>query len=192
MPLKITMTTLYLTRHGETEENAKRILQGLLQTKLTPRGIEQANALKEKLKDIHFDAILCSDLVRAMDTASILASPHYQEPVQNPLLRERDWGSWTGAYIPEIRGKDFPADVESVEHMFKRAHTFLKYITDHYPNQTILAVGHGLMDRVIEATIKGKTIQEVPVFTNAEVRIYELSGNLVDSENQTGDIIADN
>ena len=101
------MTTLYLTRHGETEENAKRILQGLLQTKLTPRGIEQANALKEKLKDIHFDAILCSDLVRAMDTASILANPHHQEPVQNPLLRERDWGSWTGAYIPEIRGKDF-------------------------------------------------------------------------------------
>ena len=44
------MTTLYLTRHGETEENAKRILQGLLQTKLTKKGIEQAFMLKEKLK----------------------------------------------------------------------------------------------------------------------------------------------
>ena len=66
------MTTLYLTRHGETEENAKRILQGLLQTKLTKKGIEQAFMLKEKLKNIHFDAILCSDLIRAIDTATIV------------------------------------------------------------------------------------------------------------------------
>ena len=186
------MTTLYLTRHGETEENAKRILQGLLQTKLTKKGIEQAFMLKEKLKNIHFDAILCSDLIRAIDTATIVAEPHHRIPIQKPILRERDWGSWTGAYISNVKGKDFPVDVESVEHMFERAHAFLIDIIINYPNQTILAVGHGLIDRVLEATIKGKAIKDIPVFTNAEVRIYELSETIFNSELQISDIIADN
>jgi len=186
------MTTLYLTRHGETEENVKRILQGHLQTKLTKIGIEQALALKETLKDIHFDSILCSDLVRAIDTAIIVAEPHKQIPIQNPLFRERDWGSWTGAFIPNIKGKNFPADVESVEHMFERAHTLLKYIIANYTNQTILAVGHGLMDRVIEAAIKGKAIKDIPVFANTEVRTYRLPETILNSEFQINDVIADN
>lgn len=169
------MTTIYLTRHGETDENAHKILQGLLPTLLNAKGIAQAHDLKEKLRNTHFDAILCSDQIRSIDTAKIVAEPHSLEPVSIALLRERDWGSWSGAYIPDILGKDFPSDVETVEAMFERSHRFIQYAIESFPYQTILVVGHGMIDRTILAALENKTIKEIPPFTNTEVRIIHLS-----------------
>ena len=59
---------LILTRHGQTEENVKRILQGHMPGKLTPLGIEQAKKLASRLKDENIDAIYSSDLARTTDT----------------------------------------------------------------------------------------------------------------------------
>ena len=66
------MITLYLVRHGQTKENLERIFQGHLPGTLTEEGIEQAKQLREELKDIKFDSIICSDLQRAVDTVDIL------------------------------------------------------------------------------------------------------------------------
>ena len=70
------MTELYLVRHGQTEENAAHILQGHMPGHLSHEGIAQAQALRDELKNIRFDALLCSDLKRCMDTAMILNEPH--------------------------------------------------------------------------------------------------------------------
>lgn len=166
------MVTLYLARHGETRENVAQILQGHMQGKLTKRGIAQAEALRDELMALHvrFDALVVSDLGRALHTAQIVNEALHLSLFPTPLLRERDWGSLTGMPISNVQGTDFPSDVESVENMFCRARQFLAYISEHFANQTVLAIGHGLFDRCIQAAWAGTTIHDVPRMANAEVR----------------------
>ena len=94
------MTTLYLVRHGETVDNARQIMQGQTQGELNATGISQAEALRDKLSDIHIDAFVSSDLYRSIQTCRILAQGRQVPMVETPLLRERDWGDFTGEYIP--------------------------------------------------------------------------------------------
>ncbi|MEG1728087.1 MAG: histidine phosphatase family protein [Bacteroidaceae bacterium] len=168
------MITIYLTRHGETTENVAQILQGHLPGHLTEKGIEQAQTLSKELSLIKFDALLSSDLQRALDTAIILNEPHHLPITICPLLRERDWGELTGVSLLKKRSTVFPSNVESVEKMYERASAFLNYVVETYNNQTILAVGHGLFDRCIQATIEGKEIHDTPRMQNAEMRILKV------------------
>ena len=67
------MATLYVVRHGETDWNVEPMkFQGISDTPLNDNGREQANALAEQLKDIKFDAVYCSPLVRARETCEII------------------------------------------------------------------------------------------------------------------------
>ena len=109
------MTTLYLVRHGETVDNARQIMQGQTQGELNENGIFQATQLSEAWKDRQLDAIIASDLKRSVDTARIIAEPHGLEVQTTPLLRERDWGSFTGRFIPELKGEVWPDDIETLE-----------------------------------------------------------------------------
>ena len=90
------MTTLYLVRHGETVDNANQIMQGQTQGELNENGIRQALEVSEAWKDRPIDVVIASDLKRSIDTARIIAEPHGLEVITTPLLRERDWGSFTG------------------------------------------------------------------------------------------------
>ncbi|EGG55263.1 phosphoglycerate mutase family protein [Paraprevotella xylaniphila YIT 11841] len=163
------MTELYLVRHGQTEENAAQILQGHMPGHLSREGIAQAQALRDELKDIRFDALLCSDLKRCMDTAMILNEPHGLLLESTPLLRERDWGPFTGMDILKARTK-IDHRAEPVESMFRRAETFLLNIVSRYKDKRVLVVSHGLFCRVIQAACLGKTIRDIPRMDNAEVR----------------------
>ena len=99
------MTTLYLVRHGETVDNARQIMQGQTQGALNETGIQQAQLLAQQLVGTTIDAFVASDLKRSIDTCEILAAPHKIPVNTTPLLRERDWGSLTGRFIPELKGE---------------------------------------------------------------------------------------
>lgn len=161
--------SLYLARHGETEENVARILQGHLPGHLTQQGLEQARRLRDSLQHIAFDALLCSDLQRCLDTAAIVNEPHRLPLRPTPLLRERDWGTHTGNPIRSISGGIDPS-AESVEALFARAERFLQMLRQQYEGKTVLVVGHGLFNRVIQGAFYGKSIREIPRMENAEVR----------------------
>ncbi len=60
---------LYIVRHGETDHNINKIIQGHLNTPLNSNGIIQAQKIANRLKDINFDIIYSSDLSRAKTTA---------------------------------------------------------------------------------------------------------------------------
>ena len=79
---------LLLTRHGETIENQRHVLQGQLPGTLSPLGKEQAVVLAEQLKQEPLDVIVCSDLARSYDTAKVVAGYHGKQPQPTPLLRE--------------------------------------------------------------------------------------------------------
>lgn len=111
------MTTLYLVRHGETVDNANRIMQGQTQGELNDAGRGQAHELAMEMAGEHIDAFVSSDLRRAVDTCRIIAEPHGGEVVTTPLLRERDWGGFTGRYIPDLKDEPWPDDIETVAAM---------------------------------------------------------------------------
>ena len=167
-------TTLYLTRHGETVDNANKIMQGQVQGRLNEVGVRQAEELRDRLASIHFDAFVASDLKRAIDTARIVAALHGLDVVTTPLLRERDWGAFTGRYIPDLKDETWPDDVEPLERLLQRAGEFLDFVRTNYGGKCVLAVGHGIVNKAIQAVHYGKQMHEVERMTNCEVRILEL------------------
>lgn len=162
-------TELYLVRHGQTEENKANILQGHLPGRLSEEGLAQARQLRDELKETHFDALLCSDLQRCRDTAAILNEAHGLQPEYTPLLRERDWGPFTGMDILKARTK-IDSRAESVESMSARAVEFLNSVTSRYEGKRLLVVSHGLFCRVIQAVCLHCTLRDIPRMENAEVR----------------------
>ena len=70
------VTKLIIVRHGETEENAKRITQGHLNSQLSEKGKEQAQKLALRLKDEKIDCCYSSDLDRCMNTAKKIIELH--------------------------------------------------------------------------------------------------------------------
>jgi probable phosphoglycerate mutase len=168
------MTTLYLVRHGETVDNANQIMQGQTQGALNEHGIQQAREVSEQWKDKPLDVILASDLKRAIDTARIIAEPHQMEVLTTPLLRERDWGSFTGRYIPDLKGETWPDDIETLENLLSRAGEFIAYVRQTFPGKKVLAVGHGIINKAIQSYYYQKPMNEIQRMQNAEVRILEL------------------
>ncbi|MEO1987248.1 MAG: histidine phosphatase family protein [Martelella sp.] len=97
------MKRLMIVRHGESEWNATRKLQGQADIALSERGRSQAVALRETVAALKPDAIVASDLVRAIETARLLG---FDDPVPDAGLREIDVGEWTGRPIADIRAND--------------------------------------------------------------------------------------
>ena len=77
---------VYFIRHGQTEWNRDKIVQGHTSVKLTEKGMKQAERVKETLSDVHFDRIIASDLYRTRQTAGIIfgedANIEYDERVR--------------------------------------------------------------------------------------------------------------
>ena len=168
------MTTLYLVRHGETVDNANQIMQGQTQGQLNDNGIKQARLFSDEWKDKPIDVIIASDLKRSIDTAQIIAEPHHLEVITTPLLRERDWGSFTGRFIPDLKGEVWPDDIETLENLLSRAGEFIAYVKQTFPGKKVLAVGHGIINKAIQSVYYQKSMNEIQRMSNAEVRTLEL------------------
>jgi len=100
-----TPTTFYLVRHGETQQNLEKIIQGHMDTVLNKTGIEQAKKTAEILKDINFDNAFSSDLKRAYQTAKLITQKRNLEIEKNKLLREMSFGNYEGIKIDKFHEK---------------------------------------------------------------------------------------
>ncbi|WOI57464.1 histidine phosphatase family protein [Palleronia sp. LCG004] len=97
------MKRLLLIRHGETEWNADRRLQGQRDIGLSTTGEAQALALAPLVASLAPGLVRSSDLVRARRTAALLGHPGAKT---EPRLREQALGDWEGRQIAEIRAED--------------------------------------------------------------------------------------
>ena len=168
------MIELILSRHGETLENQQHILQGQLPGTLSPLGKAQAENLAEILKDERLDAVVSSDLARSYETALAVAKRHGLTPHPTPLLREMDWGVYTGQRLDDVDWLNLPPSVESVEALYQRATDFIRYLQDNFPDRRIVAIGHGAFNRAIIAYLEGKKAIEMidlPIMENT-TRVY--------------------
>ena len=124
-----------MVRHGQTAANSRQLLQGRSDYPLNETGREQAAAAAEMLSGIRFSKVYSSPLVRAVQTARIIAP--YEEPVTDPRLLEMDYGPYEGTDLnnlpPEIRTffSDFvhneaPHGMEPLGSVVARTGTFLE------------------------------------------------------------------
>lgn len=102
-------TRLCLVRHGETDWNAGKRIQGQLDIALSAAGHAQARATGNALKDEGFAAIYSSDLMRARQTAEATAHLIHQPLHLDAGLRERHYGIFQGLTYAEIEQRH-PAD----------------------------------------------------------------------------------
>jgi broad specificity phosphatase PhoE len=145
------VTTVLLARHGETDWNLQRRVQGHSDTPLNDTGRAQALALAETLDGAELDAVYTSDLARAFDTAQVVASRKGLEVTVVPELRERHFGTWEGLTDDEILRR-FPdartgsgswGDGETKEEMRERVLAALLRIAGEHPGGQVLVVTHG-------------------------------------------------
>jgi probable phosphoglycerate mutase len=155
---------IYLVRHGETDWNAKGLLQGQSDIPLNKEGEKQAvEAAKKHFKKIKFAAIFSSDLVRAKKTAEIIALEKKMAVETSVLLRERDFGPFEGKHWQEVEKKlrmsikEFrmlsdevakKLGIESDEKMMERFLRFLREVAVAYRGKNVLIVTHGSVMRV--------------------------------------------
>lgn len=167
---------IYLIRHGETDYNKVRRLQGVTDIPLNARGIELAQKTAERLKDIHFDRIYTSPLIRARKTAEIIRGNRDLEIIPTEGLREISFGDYEGLTILKdqynIPDPDFcnffdapekyhtPPNGESIEHLRQRTTAFMREIirTPEYQELTLLMASHGA---AIRGILSG--LQKLPV-----------------------------
>ena len=102
------MTTLLLARHGETDWNRERPLAGLRRPAAQRDGPRAgARRSRDQLRETPFDAVYSSDLLRAHETAEIVAAPLGVPAVEvDRGLREVDVGDWSGPAHHELEGID--------------------------------------------------------------------------------------
>ena len=163
------MMKLILSRHGETLENQQHILQGQLPGTLSPLGIAQAERLAEMLQEETIDNIVSSDLARSYNTAVTVARKHGLTPHQTPLLREMDWGIYTGKRLDDVDRTNLPPSVESLDALFQRAIDFIAYLKKNFSGQQIVVIGHGAFNRAIIAYLNGKKaidMIDLPIMEN--------------------------
>ena len=120
------------------------------------------------------DVFVSSDLYRSMQTCEIIDGSH--PVVTTPLLREPDWGDFTGKFIPDLPKdpKDWPDNIETQEKMKSRAQNFLTWLKVTYPDQTVLAVGHGIINKAIQSVYYKRPMNQIEKMANAEVRVLIL------------------
>ncbi len=162
--MKNALTTFYIVRHGETEWNAKRLIQGQKDSPLTENGINQAQLVAKKLSHISFDMAFSSDLLRAKRTAEIIIAEKKLIVETTELLRERNFKHFEGKHRDALRAFDAYYNslndqgkftysnegIESDESMATRMVTFLRETALTHPGKTILIGSHS---GIIRATL---------------------------------------
>jgi broad specificity phosphatase PhoE len=177
-------SVLTLVRHGETSANLDGVWHGSTDTQLTERGRRQAERVADFLARRHRDAaaLYSSPLVRARDTAGVIAS-HLGLPLEiDPDLAEYHLGSWEGLTYADLHHKhrlwdrmkedpDFaPHGGESPRTVVERLTGSLRRISARHADQRVVVVAHGgALSMVLAALLDGDYSQWKRVMQNCAV-----------------------
>ncbi len=160
------MNDWYLIRHGETQWNAERRVQGRTDVPLHDVGREQAALTGRRLADNRFGAVYSSDLVRARETAEIIVAASNTGPYEivfDERLREVSFGTLEGKTWIEMDGIDgvreavqsernldfAPPGGESYRQMLDRLGAFAEMVKERHANEDVLVIGHGAAFRAL-------------------------------------------
>ena len=184
------MLNVYLLRHGQTEWNADgNRYCGRTDLPLTDKGVQQAQLVREQLKDISFKAIYSSPLQRAYGTAQIASGG--KEVIKDERLIEADFGSWESKskeqFIEENpalweRWNKEPLITqaggtgETAQTIINRMNDFFTSILQKHSSGNILAVAHNGVNRLYLAHKLGMNVKDYRKITldNSTVSLFQL------------------
>ncbi len=161
------VTRICFVRHGETDWNVEKRIQGQMDIPLNETGRAQALAMAFNAAHVSFKAIYSSDLARAMETATALAQREELEVKTLPQLRERHYGIFQGITAAEgaeryphayrhymARDADYNFETgESMNQHAARVAEAVEWMVRHHAGQTIAAVTHaGVLDILYRKT----------------------------------------
>ncbi len=185
-------TVFYLVRHGQTDWNIEKRLQGQSDIPLNDAGRAEAALLSEKLDGVAFTACFASDLQRAAETAKILSTARSFPVKLDHRLRERNFGPWEGHLASEFmasleQGQQLVA-VETDEAIQQRVFPCLNEIADLFPGATVLIVTHGGVIRsllaqllsfdcssIFDIQVKNMALLQLS-FSDGQCEIQEMAG----------------
>jgi len=181
------VSRLVLVRHGESEANAARRIGGDRDADLTPRGVDQAYALRPRLAARgRFDRLVSSDLRRAVRTAEIATGDLRPRPPleRHAALRERTLGDWEGLSLDRLRA-DGRADTllgwdvgpPGGESLCALARRVLGWLVDHDDGARVLLVTHGGVIRCLLGLLDGVPPDRIGAIriANAQVEARDVS-----------------
>lgn len=152
-------TIIYLTRHGETEWNIEKRLQGRGDSPLTENGIQRAKELRDRIKNIDIDVIYSSPIKRALNTANILRGNKNIDIVTDDSLMEMCFGDYEGKKIDIIQKENPNWDIklimqgnveicapngENLKEVRERISKLMNKIIAENIGKSILIVTHGI------------------------------------------------
>ena len=170
------MTKIYLIRHAEAEGNLYRRIQGHWDGSITPLGLQQIDALAQRFRREHIDALYCSDLSRARATAEAITRYHDIPAVATPRLTEICMGVWEGRAWGDVE-HEFPEQMryfntdpdrwsvpgcEPFRDVQKRMKRAISDLAARHDGQTIALVSHGMAIRSLLAHILGVASRDIP------------------------------
>lgn len=142
---------IYIVRHGQTDWNVLKKIQGKMDISLNNKGREQANIIKLELAKEPIDIIISSPLERARETAEIINKDRNLPIIYDSRIEERCFGIFEGKDLKYVATSDFwdykkneiYEGAESIQQFFERVYSFLDEIFEKYPDKNILLVSHG-------------------------------------------------
>jgi broad specificity phosphatase PhoE len=165
----MTVTRLYLARHGATQLTAEGRFAGSVGVDLSDEGRWQAGQLGERLRDEGITAVYCSHLSRAAETAAIVAEPSGVVPVARDGLREISHGHWEGLTRREVEAR-FAAEYAAWEEdpftfapnggesgvaVLARALPAIREIVTSHAGERVLVVSHKATIRLLLSSLLG-------------------------------------
>lgn len=187
---------IFVARHGQSEDNINGILGGHRDRSLTDIGRDQARELGQSIADVGltFDAVYCSPLIRAHETADIVAEvAGLPSPIVIPELIERDMGVMTGKPYAQVIAESGPENIfltdvvtyflyaegaETFDQLKIRAQGVIDSIHAKHTDGRVLLVCHGDIGKMLYAASAGKDWREaIEDFHFGNAELIDLSGN---------------
>lgn len=186
------MLTLYITRHGETEWNVEKRMQGRLDSNLTDKGKLHAQLLGKRLENTEFAAIITSPSGRTVQTAELIKGERPIPIVKDSRLMEIHFGSWEGKTHDEIKEMDAHqfdcfwnnphlyqnSEGESFQGIQDRVIAVLKDIEKTYSSGNVLIVTHAVVIKTMYMVMKQLPLEEFwapPFIHGTSLTIVELN-----------------
>ena len=168
---------IIIIRHTEVPSNVNYIVSGRSDESLTPRGVEQAKVLRDKLKEYDYDMIFSSPVNRAVETANIINYKNLPL-VCDERITERDSGTLflkSRALVnkSEWNRMDTLKAKDGAETLTIRVKKFLDYLKANYDDKTIVIVTHNSISRVFWMLLdsKEKTSEEINSYYHKQDKI---------------------
>lgn len=172
-------------RHGQSQANAEGWFAGQKDSPLTPRGVEQALALRSHVSVLTFRRVFASDLTRALRTAELVTEGRGLPVVTTARLRERSCGAWERESIASLEARGEGAVLEDWngrppggESLRDTALRVLAWLADVDADADTLVVSHGAIMRAVLGVLDGLPREEIGLWKpgNGEVlsRVVEV------------------